>query len=895
MSKYCRRNSSLTLRAVVTLLTLLVFASGPGVSIRARRAQDIPAEPAELGEAERLHSQALKLYGEGRYDEAVTLSARALSIRERLLSRFDLRVAESLHNLGMLYREKGDYARAEPLYQRALTIRERELAADDARIASTLSHLGQLNRLKGDYAQAEAQYQRALLIREKTLGADDPFVATSLTNLALVYVIKGDYARAEPLYRRALKIYESTVGPEDSHVAAVLNNLGSMYWDQGDHGQAEEMVRRALSIEEKALGPEHPSVAHSLTNLATVLSERGDLAVAERMYGRALAIREKALGPEHPLVASLLSNLSLLFRAKGNAAQAVGLQTRANDIRERSLEAILSTGAESQKLSYLAVLAGETDGTIALHVDFAPEDARAARLALTTVLRRKGRVLDAMSDQIGALRRRLGPESGALLDQLAQARSRLSTLILRGTSLVSPAQYRTEVTEAATLVRDLEAEVGRRSGEFRTQTQPVTLERVQAGIPSGAALVEFVTYRPFNDHAKTRGERWRAPRYLAYVLKPEGPPAWVALEGDASTLDAEVTRLRAALRNPQRGDVRELARSVDERLMRPIRRLLGGARQVLISPEGALNLIPFAALVDEGGQYLAERYVFTYLTSGRDLLRALMTFPHKQEAVVIASPAFDLPPGNMATPPGQAANDAGRLDAAEFNERFEALRETAAEAAEIGRLLNVKPLLEAQATEAALKNLRAPKVLHVATHGFFLTNKPLRQLDSASGEQFGSFTGFVARVEGESPLLRSGLALAGANTLDGGGGEDGVLTAFEASGLDLWGTKLVVLSACETGLGDVQKGEGVYGLRRALVLAGAESQVMSLWKVNDEVTRGFMVAYHKRIKESEGRAEALRNVQLDMLKSKGLAEDRSHPYYWASFLVSGAWGRLDGR
>lgn len=139
----------------------------------------------------------------------------------------------------------------------------------------------------------------------------------------------------------------------------------------------------------------------------------------------------------------------------------------------------------------------------------------------------------------------------------------------------------------------------------------------------------------------------------------------------------------------------------------------------------------------------------------------------------------------------------------------------------------------------------------------------------------------------ENPLLRSGLALAGANRRQSGE-EDGILTALEASGLDLWGTKLVVLSACETGIGEVKTGEGVYGLRRALVMAGAETQVMSLWKVDDEATKNLMVGYYKRLLAGEGRSEALRQVQLAMLKSPATA----HPFYWASFIASGDWRPL---
>lgn len=835
---------------------------------------------------------------EGNFPRAEQLLLRALGISESTSGIESADAALAHANLSALYDEMGNFAQAEKSARSALAIRRKLFGEESVPVAGALSSLGMIRRDAGDYVGAETLLREALAMREKLQGKEHLHVAHAAVTLASLYSTRGDYVRAEDEYMRALNIFRSVHGSDDNvDVASVFGSLVALYVHRGDHDPVteERILLRVLAIHRKVLGPEHPDVAISLANLATLSSEKGDMARAEQLYKRALAIREKALGQEHPFIATLLSNMALLAQSMGDAAQALSLQSRANDIRERNLESILSTGAENQKLSYLAVLASETDGTVSLHVDFAPQDARAARLALTTVLRRKGRVLDAMSDQIGALRRRLGQASGALLDRLAQARSRLSTLVLKGSSPSVPSDYRTEIAEAESQVRELEAEVSQRSVEFRTQTQPVTLEHVQASIPRSGALVELVAYRPFNLRAKTRAERWGAPRYVAYVLKSEGPPAWVALEGGAASLNDDVTRLRAALRNPRRGDARELARALDERLMRPIRKLLGDARQVLLSPDGALNLLPFAALVDEQGQYLVERYAFTYLTSGRDLLRLQTHLPNRQEPVVMANPTFDLPPENQAMRPGKPSDDSGSPFAAEFGEKFDALSATTAEATEVGRLLGVKPLLETRATEAALKNVHAPKVLHVATHGFFRSNKPPRPLDTTSEEQSGDFARFVIRGEGESPLLRSGLALAGANNLDGGAGEDGVLTAFEASGLDLWGTELVVLSACETGLGDVRSGEGVYGLRRSLVLAGAESQVISLWKVNDEVTKSFMIEYHERLKAAEGRAEALRNVQLGMLKTKGQTEDRSHPYYWASFLESGGWGSLDGQ
>jgi CHAT domain-containing protein len=203
-------------------------------------------------------------------------------------------------------------------------------------------------------------------------------------------------------------------------------------------------------------------------------------------------------------------------------------------------------------------------------------------------------------------------------------------------------------------------------------------------------------------------------------------------------------------------------------------------------------------------------------------------------------------------------------------------------------------LTGAQANEAALKSVRSPRILHIATHGFFL---PDRSGDntSALGKKDGR-EALQARGE-DNPMLRSGLILAGVKQRESGKGEDGVLTAQEACLLDLWGTKLVVLSACETGLGETQAGEGVYGLRRALVLAGSESQVMSLWKVSDETTRDFMSAYYARLVRGEGRTEALRHAQLEMLKSsKGIGDIQDklqHPFYWAAFIQSGDWRRMN--
>jgi CHAT domain-containing protein len=319
-------------------------------------------------------------------------------------------------------------------------------------------------------------------------------------------------------------------------------------------------------------------------------------------------------------------------------------------------------------------------------------------------------------------------------------------------------------------------------------------------------------------------------------------------------------------------------------LLRPLRPHLKGFSRLLISPDGALNLVPIAALMDAQGHYMAQSFEITYLSSGRDLLRTESNSGIRGSEVVLADPLFgsetSLVAQNTATGHSQRSADFDRSGLT-----FGPLPNTALEARSLQELLQLESssvLLGANATETNLKRLQGPRILHVATHGFFLSDQTL------TSKLYGSSTQGQSIAAMENPLLRAGIALAGANARHFGQNDDGILTALEAAQLDLHGTELVVLSACDTGVGDVRNGEGVYGLRRALMLAGAETQVTSLWRVSDEATRVLMVNYYQRLLKGEGRSAALRNAQQALLGDPRF----SHPYYWASFVPSGNWTPL---
>ncbi|MFO0755022.1 MAG: CHAT domain-containing protein [Byssovorax sp.] len=604
-------------------------------------------------------------------------------------------------------------------------------------------------------------------------------------------------------------------------------------------------------------------------HLGEVAESAGDPGRAKVLFEQALALRAGKLGPEHPTVADSYARLARLAAATGRPAEARWAAERAGAIRDRIAPEVLTIGSESQKRAYMTTLIRETDLVVGLSADH-PDDPAIVRMALGTVLRRKGLVLEAMADIRATLRRRLGPAEQTIFDRLSALESQLASVSPAGGPVPGAAKLEAER-------RKLEAELSARSAPFREARRPVTVTEVASHLPEGAALLEIVRYKPYDPRHFVPAERWGPPRYGAYVLRPRGAPAFVAL-GDAEAIDTAVKRLRSALDDPSLAhDPKPAATAAYRQIFAPIVPQLGGAHTLWVSPDGELNLLPFAALIDpETDRLLLERYTFTYLTSGRDLVRSTEHVEPREAPLVVGAPAYDAIGADWAIST-QAARDGdtrGRRSRS-LGEHLPVppLPATLPEALAAAALLpGARVLTGADATEAAIKAVRGPSVLHLATHGFFFEDE---RADARSAE---------------NALLRAGLLFAGANHLKSGE-DDGVLTALEANALDLHGTSLVVLSACETGLGSASTGEGVYGLRRALSMAGAETVVMSLWRADDQVTLAVMVGYYQRLARGEGRSEAMRGAQLAMLGQAATA----HPHLWASFIVSGRGDAMPSR
>lgn len=825
-------------------------------------------------------SLGLLYYAKGEYAKVEPLFVKAHDVRIKNFGENSIELMPVYNQLALLYRLRGDHSKAVNYLEKALAIAEKRLNPDHPNLATIMSNTATVSAELGDISKATDYFTRSLAISEKNLGPDHPDLANTLNNFGGMYNEFQEEDKAEPLFLRAIAIREK-LGPDNLALSAPLSNLGLLYVNTGEYAKAEPLLLRALEINRQKLGENNASSGVMTNNLGLLYLRQKKYAEAEPLFLRALEIIEKNNSPWHPYCGRMLANLANLYTSKGDVARAIEFQNRYLAIRDHNIDLNLYTGSERQKLAYMATLTRDIDFAVSTQARLDPDSTELKETAARLIISRKGRTLDAMAETFAALRRRSRPEDQELIDRLSDVRTQLANQTLRGAGGEKPEVYRARLKSIEDQREKLENDLSRRSSEFRARKQPITLDAVRAAVPDDAALIEFIAYRTADPTTSQREIAVRPARYAAYIIRKSGSIGWKDL-GDAKAIDNSIDALRAALGDPKRTDVMALSRTVDSKVLEPLRPLLGGASHLLISPDGDLNLLPFEALVDEKNGYLVENRTVSYVTSGRDLLRSVAT-ENSGQPLVVADPAFgdsDQGTDGKVVSPVRTVRAGDVKRSSLFARRLEdtyfaPLSNTALEARSILSIYpNAKYLSGTNATESSLKATAGPSILHIATHGFFL------QDDDA-------VKGTVVKRQSGNPLLRSGLALAGANRRDARN-DDGILTALEASGLNLWGTKLVVVSACDTGVGEIRNGEGVYGLRRSFVLAGAESMLMSLWPVSDLTTRELMTGYYKNLKQGLGRGESLRRVQLDMLKRP----NRRHPFYWASFIQSGDWKNL---
>ncbi len=901
-----------------------------------------------------LNGLAVLLDQMGDYEAARPLYERALQIREKILGPTHVAVAASLNNLALLLRNTGDYARARSLYERALMIHENALGKNHPHVATSLRNLAALLEDIGDHGAAEPLYERALRIREQALGRDHAEVATVLEDLGGLHARGGDRATARSLYERALAIYEKALGPDHPDVALSLEGLAGLHRAAGDYSAALALLERALRIREKALGPVHPLVAQSLEDLAGLHAALRQFPEARPLSERAVKIRQEVLGNDHPLTARSLFQLAGVLASSGESAHSLELALQAERISREHVLLTLRTLSERQALGYAAArppALGLALDLLARRSGVAPGRAREVWDA---VIRSRALVLDEMAERHGraaAITRRSGDLVSAQ-QRLANLRVRGPGRepIEHHRRLLEEARQQMEQAERALAqtsagFREEQARAGAGLAEIHSALPPrsalLAYVRYGDGESSGRpSPVNRGVVRPAGpEHPGMYLQA--AGSYLAFVLSgPDQDIVMVPL-GDAGEIERLVRRWseEAARGSPAgdgaAGEAEVSYRRVGEDLRRaiwdPVVSHLRGVERVLIVPDAALHLVSFAALPAGRNGYLVEAQpVLHYLSAERDLLPRRPPEEPGTGLLAVGGPAFDevsffsalSPPQGQRSEQVRVSSYRGERSAcADFQTlRFEPLPGTVREAKEIATLWenglgrpaaraggaagpdgrnavsSVATLVGAKASEAAFKEM-APgrRALHVATHGFFLAGRCQIALDPTRGIGGMSPTSgaeSLSPTTADNPLLLSGLVLAGANHRHAAGPEeeDGILTSEEIAALDLSGVEWAVLSACDTGVGAVEAGEGVFGLRRAFRIAGATTLIMSLWAVEDEPARRWMGALYKgRFVKGLATAEAVREASMEILRQRRKDGSSTHPFYWGGFVAAGDW------
>ncbi len=944
-------SDSLKIAEVLDVLVEALYRGGkakqPGSREFAERAVEIKKNilgPNHPEAAVSLNNLAILLKDMGDYAGARLLYERTLTIREKTLGPDHPEVARALNNLANLLMESGDYVGARLLHQRALTIQEKSQGPTHPAVGTSLLNLANLFRNLGDYAEATPLYQRAIEIQEKAVGYEHPDVAMTIENFAILLLYTGDYTGARPLYERSLAIMEKSFGPNHPLVATHLDDLANLLRVTGDYAEARPLFERALAIREKALGPDHWRVAASLDNLASLFNAIGDYANARPLSERALSIWEKAFGPDYHQAAESLYNLARLFHKTGDTAKALDAALRAEQITREHFRLTARTLAERQALRYASVRTSGLD--LALSIVSEGVFIDSTQRAIDALIRTRSLVLDEMASRHRTVSSANDSDLVRLSQALVSARQRLANLTIRGASDDKPERYLRLLNEAHQEKERAEQALAERSVAFRQEQarSRLGLTEVAAALSPGSAMVAFVRYdyykstrkesasTPPNAGMDATGKSESVSSYLAFVLHGGESEPTVAPLGNAQKIEALISRWREeaarGIMNQRRSQKQAEAayRTAGELLRQKIWDLIAthlqGASHIFVVPDGAINLVSLAALPAGQSDYLMETGpLIHYFSAERDLVPSESTAIKGAGLLALGGPAFDetslfaalARQGRKSAASSQAQTRTSqtyrgpRSSCGDFQSmRFEPLPASEREVKEIISLWmndraserktgDVVNLTRAAANETAFKD-RAPgrRVLHLATHGFFLGGSCSSALASSRG------VGGVKKVEpdqpppvaGDNPLLLSGLVLAGANHRAQAGPEeeDGILTAEEIAAMDLSGVEWAVLSACETGVGKVEAGEGVFGLRRAFQVAGARTLIMSLWSVEDEAARQWMRAlYEGRLLKGLSTAESVRAASLEVHRSRREKGQNTHPFYWAAFVAAGDW------
>ncbi len=859
----------------VSLNNLAIIYQGQGLYAKAELLYEESLKITEkilgkesLDYAISLHNLANIYQYQGLYTKAELLYEESLNIKENVLGKESLDYSESLHNLAVLYRDQGLYAKAEPLYEESLNIKEQVSGKEDLDYAESLHNLATLYHLQGLYSKAESLYKESSKIIEKVSGKEHSSYALSLHNLAILYNDQRLYAKAEPLYEESLKIKEKVSGKEHPDYASYLNNLAMLYKGQGLYAKAEPLYKESLKIIEKVFGKEHPDYGLSLNNLADLYKDQGLYAKSELLYEESLRIKEKVFGKEHPYYVLSLHSLAHLYYLQGLYSKAEFLYKESTRIKLKEYQKNFFGLSEREQYLYLqkdkylfnsfASFVIDRTGNGLLPIKN-PNELIATDFYITQ-LQIKGLLLNTSQK----IKKHILQSNDSILIESFQKWQFLKNEISKKTSSYSESDHENSLDSLKNKANELEKSLSLSSSKYQkiTNSKLINLEDIQQILEEDEVVIEMVKC-DYRDSITS---------YIAiFITKEMEYPELVVLHNGVDLETQYYAYHTNHIHFKLDGDTlsyEKYWKTIESK----INKVNPKAKTIYFSGDGVYNQINLNNIYHpKEKKYLLDLYDFHYVTNTKDILNSNTT-SNDNKAILFGRPNYNM--GKEAFEEKTRAYSRSASFQHYYNNyrglSFSDLPGTEKEVKNIEKVLmkdnqwKVDVFLKEKALEEEVKKMKNPKVLHISTHGFFMKDS-------------------VSMTDPFRAMLSSGVVFTGVenyfNSDTYHDTEDGILTAYEASSLDLDSTELVVLSACETGLGNVQSGEGVYGLQRGFLTAGAKAIIMSLWTVDDTATQEFMSTFYQYWNELGDKRKAFLKTQQKM------KEKYKFPYYWGAFIL----------
>jgi len=854
----------------------------------------------------------------GQYNKALPLIRECVANTKNLLGKNHPKYAIRLNNLGGLLKDMGQYDKALPLYLEALETTEKSAGKNDPAYGIRLNNLGHLYQKMGQYDKSIMLLLEAIDHAEKILGKDHPYYGERLNNLALLYQELGQYDKAVILFSEALDNTKKSTGAKSSGYGIILDNLAILYRDMGQYDKALSFSVEAVDIIENSLGKEHPSHWISLSNMATIYSRLGEFAKALPIFNEVKENLLKNLGEAHPLYGGtlgssarvhydfgqyeealllysealqnieknsgkeqqrygiILNSLARVYQRTGQQDKALEMTLQANSNLHQRIVSIFPYLNEAEKTNFLASVQNQFDGYHSFAYTVKNQYPDLAGLNYSNALTLKNLVLSGSRSFLENISNMPDTAAAFKANQWHDTRRQLAQQY----SLPIAKRW-VNVDSLEKLADELEGELVRSSAEFTQATRRIEWQDVQTTLAANEAAIEFVHFRYYDPDPTD------STFYAAMLLRPGYEyPKYVFL--------FEERQLKQRMqKGASDNDKTFITRAYGDTALynlvwKPIDSLLEGADKIYYALSGMLHSVSFAAIPAGRHEYLSQRYDLVQLSTTRTIPTEM---PQPQYASITTFGGIDYaydPTGKESQfdKPLLALNEVPGYEQVRSSDGgWSFLPGSAEEVKAIAGLFKGTKTTSAmktgaEATEADFKALsgNSPKVLHISTHGFFFPDIEKSKDDlMRSGQATFKYM--------ENPLFRSGLAFAGGNYALMHGynpheREDGILTAYEISNMDLSNTDLVVLSACETGLGEIKGSEGVYGLQRAFQMAGVEYIIMSLWRIPDKQTKILMERFYSNWLGGMNIRKAFREAQQHMSKTYD-------PFYWAGFVLVG--------